>query len=237
MLLELSHISHAYKKGREVLHDINLTIDKGEMIAIMGPSGSGKTTLLNILCGQLIPTAGTVALEDTSLSMLSENQRAKLRKDKLAYIYQDYHLLDSLTNKENIMLGLSESLTNRQVIDRNIEALAVSLGIKEIIDHYPSECSGGQKQRVAIARALAQKPGLLLADEPTGNLDSRQTRLVMEQLSQLNETGLTILIVTHDLYVASYASRLIYLQDGVLSTSPEIEEERLSLRERRLQAC
>lgn len=237
MLFKLQQINHSYHPYHQVLRDINLNIQEGEMIAIMGPSGSGKTTLLNILCGQLKPTSGEVLFSNTALFSLNEIQRNSFRKEKIAYIYQDYHLLESLTNRENILLGIPETKTESQSIDNEINKLAQSLNILDILDHYPSECSGGQKQRVAIARALSKKPSLLLADEPTGNLDSRQTQLVMEELSKQNESGLTILVVTHDLYVASFASRLLYLEDGILTDSPEIEKKRLSLRERRLASC
>lgn len=237
MLFKLQQINHCYQQYQQVLKDVNLDIHEGEMIAIMGPSGSGKTTLLNILCGQLEPTSGEVYFSNTSLFKLDQIQRNSFRKEKIAYIYQDYHLLDSLTNRENIMLGIPETKTESHSIDNEVNALALSLHMKDILDNYPSECSGGQKQRVAIARALSKKPSLLLADEPTGNLDSKQTRFVMEELCRQNEKGLTILIVTHDLYVASFASRLVYLEDGMLKESPEIEKERLNLRERRLSSC
>ena len=192
-------------------------MQKGEFLGIMGPSGSGKTTLLNLLATIDRPTSGTVAIEGTDVSRLRGEQLALFRRRRLGFVFQDYNLLDSLTIGENIALPLVLDRVPVRIIKERLRMLAGQLGIGDILHKYPYEVSGGQQQRAAAARAIIHEPAVILADEPTGNLDSRSAKDLMETLVMLNNmAGVTIVMVTHDAFAASYCRRIQFIRDGEL---------------------
>ena len=194
---------------------ISFSVDKGEFVGIMGASGSGKTTLLNCISTIDRVTAGHIFVGDEDITKLKGNKLNKFRRDKLGFIFQDFNLLDTLTARENISLALSIQNVPLKEADERIDEMASTLGIEEIIDKYPYQMSGGQKQRVAAARALVTKPSLVLADEPTGALDSKASKALLESMNKMNkELMATILMVTHDAFTASYCSRVIFIKDG-----------------------
>lgn len=197
------------------LEDINLDIQKGEFVGIMGPSGAGKSTLLNILSTIDTPTSGEIIIDGQNIVKMKEAQLSDFRRNKLGFIFQDYNLLDTLTVKENILLPLALSKVPPNEIEKRINEIADTFGIREILDKYPYHISGGQKQRTAASRAIVANPSLILADEPTGALDSKSATSLLESLSTLNEkNSATILMVTHDAYAASYCKRVLFIQDG-----------------------
>lgn len=199
------------------LTDVTFSVHKGEFVAIMGPSGSGKTTLLNILAGLDSPTAGTVCINGKSFSELSGEALAEFRRTHLGFVFQDYNLLDTLTLTENVALPLL--LDRRAAIPRVHQTLAL-LGIAALGDRFPYQVSGGQQQRAAVARAIVHEPALVLADEPTGNLDSSAAQALLEQFRMLNQqVQTTIVMVTHDPRAARYADRVIFLKDGIVSST------------------
>jgi len=199
----------------KALDSFNLTVEKGEFVGIMGPSGSGKTTLLQLLGTIDVPTSGEILVGGQSLAGLKGDQLALFRRRNLGFIFQDFNLLDSLTLKENIMVPLALEGKPAGELEARTQAIAKRLGIAEVLQHYPYQVSGGQKQRAAAARALIHEPALILADEPTGNLDSKAARSLMESLERLNaEGGATILMVTHDPVSASYCKRIQFIKDG-----------------------
>lgn len=201
------------------LNDITLDIKEGEFIGIMGPSGSGKTTLLNIISTIDKPTSGTVTIDNENLFKMNEDKLSSFRRDKLGFIFQDFNLLDTLTLKENIVLPLALAKVNLKEIELRANEIADTLGIRDILDKYPYEVSGGQKQRAAACRAIITKPKLILADEPTGALDSKSSTELLQALSDLNENqNATILMVTHDSFAASYCKKILFIKDGVLFT-------------------
>lgn len=201
------------------LQDVNLTIDKGEFVGIMGPSGAGKTTLLNILATIDQPTSGSVVIGGKNIFTMNENQLTQFRREHLGFIFQDYNLLDSLTVKENILLPLALADHDIGMMDSRVQELAHVLGIDAILEKYPYEISGGQKQRTSAARAIIANPSLVLADEPTGALDSRSATDLLDTFKQLNrDFHTTILMVTHDAFAASYCDRVIFMKDGSLFT-------------------
>ena len=201
------------------LNDINLEIKEGEFIGIMGPSGAGKTTLLNIISTIDKPTSGVVTIDKEDLAKMNEDKLASFRRDKLGFIFQDFNLLDTLTLKENVVLPLALARVNIKDIEARASIIGTTLGIKDIFNKYPYEVSGGQKQRAAAARAIITKPKLILADEPTGALDSKSSTELLQALSDLNETQkATIMMVTHDAFAASYCKRIIFIKDGLLFT-------------------
>jgi ABC-type lipoprotein export system ATPase subunit len=203
----------------KALDSFNLTVEKGEFVGIMGPSGSGKTTLLQILGSIDSPSVGEVRVAGRRLADLKGNELALFRRRSLGFIFQDFNLLDSLTLRENIMLPLALERRPPAEIEARVGALAEKLGILDALDRYPYEVSGGQKQRAAAARALIHSPALVLADEPTGNLDSRSAKALMESLEGLNrEEEATILMVTHDPVCSSYCRRVLFIKDGKLLT-------------------
>jgi putative ABC transport system ATP-binding protein len=218
-MIKLQGITKVYPMGKrelEVLKGITLNIEKGELVAIMGPSGSGKTTLLNILGCLDKPTSGKYHLEGREVSRLKSGELAKIRGQKIGFIFQTFNLLSRLTALANVELGM----TYAGGVDRKraIEALA-AVGLAERIYHRPIELSGGEQQRVAIARALVKNPSLFLADEPTGQLDSKSGEEVMSILTSLHsEQGITLLVVTHDANIASHCQRIIQLKDGEIVT-------------------
>ncbi len=201
------------------LHDINLEIKEGEFVGIMGPSGAGKTTLLNIISTIDTPSSGSVIIDGDDITTMNEDKLSSFRRNKLGFVFQDYNLLNTLTIKENIVLPLALSKTPLNEIEKKIKDIANSFGIEDTLIKYPYEVSGGQKQRAAIARAIISDPALILADEPTGALDSKSSAEVLQTLSDLNEkSNATIMMVTHDAFAASYCKRILFIKDGVLFT-------------------
>jgi putative ABC transport system ATP-binding protein len=201
------------------LQDIDLNIKEGEFVGIMGPSGAGKTTLLNIISTIDKPSSGTVTIDGEDIVKMSEEKLSVFRRNKLGFIFQDFNLLDTLTVEENIILPLTLSKVNINEIEKRLKEVSLSLGIDDILNKYPYEISGGQKQRTAAARAIVNRPTLVLADEPTGALDSKSSSELLQALSDLNEkNGATIMLVTHDAFAASYCKRIIFIKDGLLFT-------------------
>ena len=199
----------------KAIDDISFTVDKGEFVAIMGASGSGKTTLLNCISTIDRVTAGHIYLEDSDITEIKGKALNKFRREKLGFIFQDFNLLDTLTAYENISLALSIQKKPAKEIEKAVSTVAGQLGISDVLQKYPYQMSGGQKQRVASARAIVTDPKLVLADEPTGALDSKSAKMLLERFRFLNtECGATIMMVTHDSFTASYASRVIFIKDG-----------------------
>ena len=233
-IIKAEHVSKIYGLGSkhpyQALNDITLTINEGEFVCIMGPSGAGKSTLLNVLTTIDFPTKGKVFIDGEEVRTLSSHQVGLLRYERLGFIFQDFNLLDALTVKENIAVPLSLASVNRQEIDERIISIASKLNIEKLLEKYPYECSGGQRQRIAIARALINHPKIIVADEPTGNLDSANSHEVLNFFSKLNtEEGVTILMVTHDPLIASYSSKLLYIKDGMIEHT--IHKEALEQRD------
>lgn len=201
----------------KALDTISFEVEKGEFIAIMGASGSGKTTLLNCISTLDKVSSGKIYMEGDDITRLKGNQLNRFRREKLGFIFQEFNLLDTLTAFENIALALSIQNVPAVEITKRVHAMAEKLDIESVLSKYPYEMSGGQKQRVACARAMVTDPGLVLADEPTGALDSRSARMLLESFQTLNrEMQATILMVTHDAFTASYAGRVIFIKDGKL---------------------
>lgn len=203
----------------EALKGIDLEVDPGEFVCIMGPSGAGKSTLLNLLSTIDIPTKGFVYINGTNVKKMSENEMGGFRYKNLGFIFQEFHLIPSLTIAQNIAVPLSLHNVKQSEIDERVEKIANRLGIGFILKKLPSECSGGQIQRTAIARSLITNPRLIIADEPTGNLDSKNSHEILSIFKEMNEKdGTTILMVTHDATIASYSTRVIRLVDGEVET-------------------
>jgi putative ABC transport system ATP-binding protein len=217
-VIDLRGVTKVYKTGSNevaALKGIELTVRQGELVAIMGSSGSGKSTLMNILGCLDVPTAGTYALDGVRVEALSKNQLADIRNQKLGFVFQGFNLLARTTALDNVELPLLYDRTGTKKSTKELAKHALErVGLGERLAHQPSELSGGQQQRVAIARALVTEPRLLLADEPTGNLDSRTSVEVMALFQELNAQGITILIVTHEPDVAQYATRIVEVRDG-----------------------
>ena len=200
----------------QALADVSFSVEQGEYVAIMGESGSGKTTLLNILAALDKPTGGKVLLEGRDLTTIKEKNLAAFRRENLGFVFQDFNLLDTFSLKDNIFLPLVLSGTSYEEMNERIRPIADKLGISEILAKYPYEVSGGQKQRAAVARALITEPKLILADEPTGALDSKSTDSLLNVFSEINKDGQTIVMVTHSTKAASHASRVLFIKDGIL---------------------
>lgn len=198
----------------QALADVSFSVEEGEYVAIMGESGSGKTTLLNILASLDRPTAGEVLLNGKNLSEVPEKQLAAFRRNHLGFVFQDFNLLDTFSIQDNIFLPLVLAKTPVVEMRKRIIPIARMLGIEDILNKYPYEISGGQKQRAAVARALITQPKLILADEPTGALDSRSTDDLLNLFHSINQTGQTIVMVTHSARAASHASRVLFIRDG-----------------------
>lgn len=198
----------------EALKNVNFTVEEGEYVAIMGESGSGKTTLLNILAALDKPTAGSVKLDGMELSDIRESDVAQFRRDKLGFVFQEFNLLDTFTVEDNIFLPLVLAGKSYDEMRTRMIPVAKRLGIGEILQKYPYEISGGQKQRAAVARAIITNPRIVLADEPTGALDSRSTDELLKLFDELNRSGQTVLMVTHSVKAASTASRVLFIKDG-----------------------
>jgi putative ABC transport system ATP-binding protein len=219
-VIEISELTKVYSNTKvsvNALCGINLQVQHGEFVAIMGPSGSGKSTLMNILGCLDRPTSGAYVLDGDDVSKLDKNRLAAVRNRKIGFVFQSYNLLPRLTAVKNVLLPLlyngHNGLTDHECQDRAVEALE-AVGLGDRVQHKPNELSGGQQQRVAIARALINKPSILLADEPTGNLDTHASEEILELLHRLHDDGATILMVTHEPGIAHHASRIIHLRDG-----------------------
>ncbi len=219
MILEMQNIYKEYIQGKmsiPVLKDINFSMEEGEYVAIMGPSGSGKTTLMNLVGCLDQASAGTIFLDGQDISKCSDNEMADLRLQKIGFVFQNFQLLPKQTALENVELPLTYAeIPKNERIKRARQAL-IRVGLEERINFFPNQLSGGQKQRVAIARALVNNPKILLADEPTGALDSKSGEQVMELFKTLNEEGVSVLMITHDIEIASHAQRMIVIKDGMI---------------------
>lgn len=219
MLLEVKNVKKIYttrfgKNQVQALSNVNFSVEVGEYVAIMGESGSGKTTLLNILAALDKPTRGSVLLQGKDLTHIREKEITNFRREHLGFVFQDFNLLDNFNNKDNIFLPLVLSKKSVSEMERRLAPIAKQLGIEDILTKYPYEISGGQKQRVAVARALITQPDLVLADEPTGALDSKSTEELLHLFGQINEKRQTIIMVTHSTSAASHASRVLFIKDG-----------------------
>lgn len=218
-ILEVNNLKKIYSTrlgGNQVqaLSSINFSVEEGEYVAIMGESGSGKTTLLNILAALDKPTAGVVLLNGKNIADIKEKEISAFRRDNLGFVFQDFNLLDNFSLKDNIFLPLVLAGEKPAVMEERIKPIAAKLGITEILKKYPYEVSGGQKQRAAVARALITRPQLILADEPTGALDSKAASSLLQLFHGINEDGQTILMVTHSVKAASHAKRILFIKDG-----------------------
>ena len=218
-VLEVSNLKKVYTTrfgGNQVqaLSNVNFTVEDGEYVAIMGESGSGKTTLLNILAALDRPTSGDVVVNGKHFSSVREKEISAFRREHLGYVFQDFNLLDQFSLRDNIFLPLVLANKDHKEMERILEPVAKQLGIEELLDKYPYEVSGGQKQRVAVARALITNPDIILADEPTGALDSKSTDGLLDMFRKINENGQTILMVTHSTKAASHANRVLFIKDG-----------------------
>ena len=218
-LLEAKGIKKVYRtrfgaNTVEALKNVNFSVEEGEYVAIMGESGSGKTTLLNILAAIDKPTAGTITLGGIDFSGIKDSAVSAFRRDNLGFVFQDFNLLDTFTLEDNIYLPLVLSGTDYKEMRKRLEPIAKDLGIFDLLKKYPYEVSGGQKQRAAVARAIITNPHIILADEPTGALDSKSSDELLRQFSSINEKGQTILMVTHSVRAASHAKRVLFIKDG-----------------------
>lgn len=217
-ILTIENISKYYGNKSNLtkaISNISMNVDKGEFIAIMGASGSGKTTLLNVISTIDKVTSGHIYIEGQDITKLKGNDLNRFRREELGFIFQDFNLLDTLTAYENIALALQIQNFKAKAIEQQIKVVARKLDIEDILNKYPYEMSGGQKQRVASARAIVTNPKLVLADEPTGALDSKSSKMLLERLQRLNQDyQTTILMITHDAFSASYASKVIFIKDG-----------------------
>jgi len=228
-LIELNDIKKHYKVGTQIvkaLQSISLSVGKNEYVAIMGSSGSGKSTLMNIIGCLDTPTSGSYELNNTHVNGLTDNQLADIRNKEIGFIFQTFNLLPRSTALDNVILPLIyRGLSKKERVARAKQML-INVGLEDRMDHQPNELSGGQRQRVAIARALVNQPSILLADEPTGNLDSKTSVDIMSLLENIHKQGNTIILVTHEPEIAQHAKRIIYLKDGLIE-SDEINENRV----------
>ncbi|MCT8138016.1 ABC transporter ATP-binding protein [Anaerobacillus sp. CMMVII] len=217
-LLKVSNLSKIYGtdvKRYHVLMDISFEVNEGEFIGVMGASGSGKTTLLNILGSIDKPTSGRIIMNGTDIATLKKNDLARHRMDNIGFIFQDYNLLETMTLKENIILPLALKGDKVEMMEEKLKPLVMDLGITKVLDKYPYEVSGGEQQRAAACRALITNPKVILADEPTGNLDSKSSQDLLELLTYINhDYRATILMVTHDVFAASYCQKIMFIKDG-----------------------
>ena len=221
MIIETKNLKRNFKVGSETiqaLKGVNLSIDKGEFVSIMGPSGSGKTTLMNIIGCLDTPTSGSYYLNNQSISELNDNELAMIRNKEIGFVFQSFHLLAKNSALDNVLLPLKYAGKNsNESLIRAREVLG-QVGLSDRINHGPSELSGGQQQRVAIARALVNKPSILFADEPTGNLDSQTGNYVMDLFKELNQQGQTIILITHEDNIANKSDRIINIKDGLIES-------------------
>ncbi len=221
-ILKLEHIQKYHGNGGNItkaIRDISFSVETGEFLSIMGASGSGKTTLLNCISTIDTVSAGHIYLAGTDVTEIKPKAIARFRRENLGFVFQDFNLLDTLTISENIALALSINKTPAQDVEPRIQDIVQKLNITDILNKYPYQVSGGQKQRCACARAIINRPKLLLADEPTGALDSHSSQMLLATIQSINEQlGATILMVTHDAFTASYANRILFLKDGAIFT-------------------
>jgi putative ABC transport system ATP-binding protein len=231
-VISMQHIVKTYQNGRNIVHavrGIDLTVEPGEMVAVMGTSGSGKSTMMNILGCLDIPTSGNYLLDGVAVNGLGRNELADLRNHKLGFVFQGFNLLARTSALENVELPMLYDRAARHQNTRQLaEAALQKVGLGDRIDHHPNELSGGQQQRVAIARALVTKPTLLLADEPTGNLDSRTSVEIMALFQELNDQGLTVVLVTHEPDIAAYAKRIVEMRDGRIRRDEAVKDRRIA---------
>ena len=217
-ILQVENIEKYYgNKGNitKALDNISFTVSKGEFVGVMGPSGSGKTTLLNCISTIDTVTSGQISIQEQDITKLKSGSLARFRRESLGFIFQDFNLLDTLTAYENIALALTIQKTKASAINDRVQDVARKLEIEDVLKKYPYQMSGGQKQRVASARALITDPSLILADEPTGALDSKSSRMLLDSMEKMNrELHATIMMVTHDAFTASYAHRILFIKDG-----------------------
>ncbi|MDR9792909.1 ABC transporter ATP-binding protein [Aeribacillus sp. FSL K6-8210] len=216
-MIKLEDVTKSYRNGKEtmdVLKSINLEIRQGEFVAIMGPSGSGKSTLMNIIGCLDRPTSGAYYFEGKDISSLNDQELAKIRNKKIGFVFQQFHLLPRLSALKNVELPMIYAGIGKKQRDELAKQALIKVGLGDRIQHMPNELSGGQKQRVAIARAIVNNPKLILADEPTGALDTKTSEAIMEQFTMLNKEGTTIIVVTHEHEVAQFAKRTIVVRDG-----------------------
>lgn len=232
-VLEVRHLVKTYIMGNVIvnaLNDINLSIDKGEFVAIMGPSGSGKSTLLHIVGGLDSPTSGEIILGGVPINQLSDDELTKLRRRKIGFIFQFFNLLPTLSARDNIILPILIDGRSPDSQNDYINSMIQLIGLADRMDHRPDQLSGGQQQRIAIARALISQPEMILADEPTGNLDSRSGASILELLRRAcKEYQATIIMVTHDARAASFADRVIFLKDGSIESILVRDSESISM--------
>ena len=221
-VLEVAHLEKVYGALGNVtraLNDVNFTVNRGEFVGIMGASGSGKSTLLNCVSTIDSATSGTIRINGQDVTRMKQAKLSQFRREELGFIFQDSNLLDTLTARENIALPLTIACTNSAEISTRVQDVAARLSISQVLDKYPYQMSGGQQQRVAAARALVTDPTMIMADEPTGALDSKSARLLLESLEALNRRlRATVLMVTHDSFAASYTSRVLFIRDGKIFT-------------------
>lgn len=221
-VLEVAHLEKVYGALGNVtraLNDVSFTVNRGEFVGIMGASGSGKSTLLNCVSAIDSATSGTIRINGQDVTRMKQAKLSQFRREELGFIFQDSNLLDTLTARENIALPLTIAHTNSAEISTRVQDVAARLSISQVLDKYPYQMSGGQQQRVAAARALVTDPTMIMADEPTGALDSKSARLLLESLEALNRRlRATVLMVTHDSFAASYTSRVLFIRDGKIFT-------------------
>lgn len=221
-VLEVAHLEKVYGALGNVtraLNDVSFTVNRGEFVGIMGASGSGKSTLLNCVSTIDAATSGTIRINGQDVTRMKQAKLSQFRREELGFIFQDSNLLDTLTARENIALPLTIARTNAAEISTRVQDVAARLSISQVLDKYPYQMSGGQQQRVAAARALVTDPTMIMADEPTGALDSKSARLLLESLEALNRRlRATVLMVTHDSFAASYTSRVLFIRDGKIFT-------------------
>ena len=221
-VLKLEHIEKFYGEQENItkaVNDISFSVYAGEFVGVMGASGSGKTTLLNCISTIDTPSAGHIFLDGTDVTEIKEKDIARFRRENLGFIFQDFNLLDTLTISENIALALTINKVPADRIEGQVKEVAARLNIQDILGKYPYQVSGGQKQRCACARAIVNAPKLILADEPTGALDSHSSRMLLDTIGEMNaQMGATIVMVTHDAFAASYAGRILFLRDGKIFT-------------------
>ena len=224
-ILSVEHLRRDYGGRGSVTHavdDVSFSVERGEFVGIMGASGSGKSTLLNCIATIDTPTAGHIRVEGQDVTALKGRSLSRFRRERLGFVFQDCNLLDTLTAFENIALALAITRAPAKEIEGRVREMSQRLGIEDCLDKYPYQMSGGQQQRCAAARAMVTRPALVLADEPTGALDSRSAKLLLDRFEALNREGrATILMVTHDAFTASYCRRILFLQDGAVLTQLE----------------
>jgi putative ABC transport system ATP-binding protein len=220
-MIKIRNLCKSFQRPGEamlkVLHEVDFSVDEGEFVAIVGPSGSGKTTLMNILGLLDRPDSGEYELQGKPVAKLSPEERARVRNEAIGFVFQQFHLLPKTTATENVELPMLYSARSDADIQKKAREALCRVGLEERLTHYPSELSGGQQQRVAIARAMVNDPSVILADEPTGNLDQKSGRQIMKLFRELNRNGSTILLITHDNAVANAASRIVHIDNGQLT--------------------